>query len=384
MAALEAENRGLEELVRRTEAFEEAQRKELRESNMALRTRLDAAAAERAVLVEQKEAAADGWRRAGEQLAVVSAEKRSNDAVAVKVEAQLRACEERCSRLEIALRKAEQAWRLESRFNEEMGLMHGSHPQPQQHQPPPPPHMYAHGSATPSTVSYARPTIGSPLPLPRSPAPPPPTPTAAAAAAAAAISRTSAAAGAEFCSPTAVGSSAAAEWPRTVEALLEKERAEIETSLSDERERQQRLVEQTFLQQQQLAQQQQLVLAEQRIHLSEQRRHTEEAAWQHQQEERQAETERLNAQHERAQRERAEQEAAEYEAFAAAAAAEAAKQQAERERALFEEGVALAAAEAASATPASGEGWEAGVDGVAPLFDLQRDLRAASTSALGS
>ena len=63
LATLSAEKRSLEELVRRTEAWGEQQAHELRESVASGIARLEAAAAERVSLIEQKEAAADGWRR---------------------------------------------------------------------------------------------------------------------------------------------------------------------------------------------------------------------------------------------------------------------------------------------------------------------------------
>ena len=128
LAVASAEKRNLEELVNKTEAFSTAQLRDQREVNDTLRRRLDAAAEERMALLEQKDAATEGWRQVQEQLAAVAAEKRAADVTILKTEEQLRASSARCGRLETELRKVEACERLENRHTDEMAVLPASSP----------------------------------------------------------------------------------------------------------------------------------------------------------------------------------------------------------------------------------------------------------------
>jgi chromosome segregation protein len=125
LSAARAERASLEDLVRRTEVWAEGQIRELRDAALQSHARLEAAAAERLVLLEQKEAAADGWRRSQEALARVEAEKRAAEAVAATSERQVDAANARCAKFEAELRELGASARSACTRVEEMAALQG-------------------------------------------------------------------------------------------------------------------------------------------------------------------------------------------------------------------------------------------------------------------
>ena len=118
-----AEKRGLQELVRRTEAWGEQQAAELKQALALSTARLEAAALERVSLLEQKEAAADGWHRAQEGLAASQAEKRAADAAILNMERALDMERARNAKLEAELRALGASARSACRRVEELGTL---------------------------------------------------------------------------------------------------------------------------------------------------------------------------------------------------------------------------------------------------------------------
>jgi hypothetical protein len=143
LATATADKRALEELVRRMEAFSAAQLEGAKEVQQSLRTRLEAAAAERLALLQQQDAAATGWRRAQEHLAAVTAEKRAADAMCAKLEELVTMWQARCERMEVAARKAEAWGRLDHRHRDEMAtVVSGPLPTAARSAPASPPPMF--------------------------------------------------------------------------------------------------------------------------------------------------------------------------------------------------------------------------------------------------
>ena len=70
-----------------------------------LTARLNAAASERCAILEQKEAACDGWHRASEALASCSAEKRALEQAAIPLEKQLASSRSKVAKLEAELKE---------------------------------------------------------------------------------------------------------------------------------------------------------------------------------------------------------------------------------------------------------------------------------------
>ena len=105
LASAIAEKAGVEEVVRRSEAWAEAQVRELKEANALGAQRLQAAAAERVGLLEQKESAVDGWHRAQEALAACQAEKRALEVAAIPVEKALAASKAKVAKLEAEIKE---------------------------------------------------------------------------------------------------------------------------------------------------------------------------------------------------------------------------------------------------------------------------------------
>ena len=124
LATLGAEKRGLEEMIKRTEAWGEQQTKELRAAIAASHARLEAAAAERIALLEQKEAAALGWHRAQEALAASQAEKRAAEEARLPMERALETERARVAKLEAELRALGTSARSACTRVEEMSALH--------------------------------------------------------------------------------------------------------------------------------------------------------------------------------------------------------------------------------------------------------------------
>ena len=124
LSAARAERASLGELVRRTEAWAEAQSRELREGIAQAHRRLEAAAAERIALLEQKEAATVGWHAAQEALAGCQAEKRAADAALVAAEKALSESRAQSVRLEGELREVGTSAKSACRRVEELSALH--------------------------------------------------------------------------------------------------------------------------------------------------------------------------------------------------------------------------------------------------------------------
>ena len=233
LATATADKRALEELVRRMEAFSAAQLEGAKEVQQSLRTRLEAAAAERLALLQQQDAAATGWRRAQEHLAAVTAEKRAADAMCSRLEELVAMWQARCERMEVAVRKAEAWGRLDHRHRDEMAAV-VTGPLP--------------------TVARSAPASPPPLLPPSTPLPPPsvlrsPVPDALTRAVHLRVAGTA--------SPSLAGGSRA---PSTID---DRERHALAEAVAAERVRQQEFVEHTLTQQQTAAVAQQRQLAEQ-------------------------------------------------------------------------------------------------------------------------
>ena len=247
LATATADKRALEELVRRMEAFSAAQLEGAKEVQQSLRTRLEAAAAERLALLQQQDAAATGWRRAQEHLAAVTAEKRAADAMCSKLEELVTMWQARCERMEVVARKAEAWGRLDHRHRDEMAaVVSGPLPTAARSAPASPPPMF---------------WASTPLPPPsvlRSPVPD-------------ALARAVHLRVAGTASPSLAGGSRA---PSTIDdrdrdrdrdrsTIDDRERHALAEAVAAERVRQQEFVEHTLTQQQTAAVAHQRQLAEQ-------------------------------------------------------------------------------------------------------------------------
>ena len=122
-AALVEEKRGVCEMKQRLEEWSARQTKQMEEKAAAVTARLDAAARERACLIEQKEAAADGWRRAEQSLAVCEAERRAGEGALSRSETALATAQARCAKLETELREMSTSARDACLRFEEMGVL---------------------------------------------------------------------------------------------------------------------------------------------------------------------------------------------------------------------------------------------------------------------
>ena len=123
LAEVCAERRGIDDTLRRTESWATQQANKA-QRNLALATvRLEAAATEGVLLLEQKEAAVDVWHRSQEALAACQAEKRAAEEARVPLEHALEAEHTCTARLEAELKALGASARSACRLMEEVSAL---------------------------------------------------------------------------------------------------------------------------------------------------------------------------------------------------------------------------------------------------------------------